>query len=113
MNNKSHGKIAFVLLTAGLLVLSGCGKNKDTVSSAVSSTMPNPASSTVQSAVASSQNASASSAEPTGAVIQSAKADESYLDDAVFIGDSVSLKLKNFVTAHRKTNAAFFGKAQF
>ncbi|MFZ5973854.1 MAG: GDSL-type esterase/lipase family protein [Bacillota bacterium] len=37
----------------------------------------------------------------------------SYFDDAVFIGDSVSLKLKNYVTEKRQTDPGFFGKAQF
>ena len=51
--------------------------------------------------------------ENSAAVQESAKVDASYLDDAVFIGDSVSLKLKNYVTVKRKTEAGFFGKAQF
>ena len=39
--------------------------------------------------------------------------DWSWFDDAVFIGDSVSLKLKNYVTKMRQTDPEFFGKAQF
>ena len=37
----------------------------------------------------------------------------SYFDDAVFIGDSVSLKLKNYVTEKRATDPGFMGDAQF
>ena len=39
--------------------------------------------------------------------------DWSWFDDAVFVGDSVSLKLKNYVTKMRQTDPDFFGKAQF
>lgn len=48
-----------------------------------------------------------------GAVPVSAKVSPSYLDDAVFIGDSVSLKLKLYTAKIRQSNAGFFGKAQF
>ncbi|MDF1493215.1 GDSL-type esterase/lipase family protein [Caproiciproducens sp. CPB-2] len=116
-HNKNYSRRGLVLLTAGLLLLSGCGGNKQASSSAA------PASSAIQSAVSSavsSQEASSSQTPPSSsqpensaAVQESAKADASYLDDAVFIGDSVSLKLKNYVTAKRKTEAGFFGKAQF
>ena len=36
-----------------------------------------------------------------------------WFDDAVFIGDSVSLKLKNYVTKQRQNDAGFLGGAQF
>lgn len=39
--------------------------------------------------------------------------EHSYFDDAVFIGDSISLKLYYYVKAQRKVNADFLGKAQF
>ncbi|MBW7571691.1 GDSL-type esterase/lipase family protein [Caproiciproducens faecalis] len=115
-HNKDYGKAGIALLAAGLLVLSGCGQNQPNVSSSA------PASSAVQSEVSSavsSQEASSqapvtsSQPEDSVAVQASAKADASYLDDAVFIGDSVSLKLKNYVTAKRKSDPSFFGKAQF
>lgn len=116
-DNRGYGRAGLALLAAGLLLLSGCKGNQKDTSSIVQ------ASSSVQSAVssavsssegASSQTASSSSSQPNSvAVQQSAKADASYLDDTVFIGDSVSLKLKNYVTAKRKTEAGFFGKAQF
>ena len=119
------------LFAAGLAVFSGCAKQGNSasgtssrVSSAQSSSLPETASSssTVPPA-ASSDGASGSDstssqtapiqAAPVDPVAESAKADFSYLDDAVFIGDSVSLKLKNYVTAMRKTQSGFFGKAQF
>lgn len=38
---------------------------------------------------------------------------DSYFDDAVFVGDSISLKLKNYVTKQRNRSPGFFGGAQF
>ena len=40
-------------------------------------------------------------------------ADWSWFDDAVFIGDSVSFGLQNYVIAQRKNDPGFFGGAQF
>lgn len=37
----------------------------------------------------------------------------SWFDDAVFVGDSVSLKLTGYVTKMRKTDPEYLGKAQF
>ena len=127
MNPQNHGKTVLALVTAGVLILSGCGKTNSTsstsqessaVQSAASSAIQSAASTTVQSMVsseASSSQGSTPSAAPavTGAVKKGDKEEASYLDDAVFIGDSVSLKLKNFVTIKRKVSAGFFGKAQF
>ena len=39
--------------------------------------------------------------------------DWSWFDDAVFVGDSVSLKLKYYATQMRKSDPGFLGKAQF
>lgn len=44
---------------------------------------------------------------------QSAEVSPSFLDHAVFVGDSVTLKLKNYVTKQRKTEPGFFGTAAF
>lgn len=115
-NNKNYGKAGLAILIVGLLILSGCnGNKKDTSSSQQpSSSVQSAVSSAANSEESSSQTASSSSQpDSTVAVEQSEKAEASYLDDAVFIGDSVSLKLKNYVTAKRKTEAGFFGKAQF
>lgn len=70
--------------------------------------------------------ASASQAEPeivTGTVEVNASAQElialsetgewSWFDDAVMIGDSVSLKLKNFVVKQRQSDPDYFGGGQF
>lgn len=116
MINQKYKKTAVSLLLSGLLVLSGCGNNKTASSTSPQSASAPSATSTAQSEVSStaaSAPESAAPSAPSGAIVQSAKVDESYLDDAVFIGDSVSLKLKNFVTAYRKADATFFGKAQF
>ena len=128
---KHSQKIIFVLAVAGLIALSGCGNTQNGASSTVQSSLPSsqsssqsatsavsPSSSAAGSAAsspssASSQIAAVFTTAPATVVAQSAKADPSYLDDAVFIGDSVSLKLKNYVTAKRKTDVNFFGKARF
>ena len=71
---------------------------------------------------ASSQEGEPSSAAQTstapsqtgGALAESPRAEDSYFDDAVFIGDSVSLKLNLYVTNCRQSsNPTLLGKAQF
>ena len=47
------------------------------------------------------------------AVGESEKQDFSYFDDAVFVGDSVTLKLKYYATERRSIDPGFLGKAQF
>jgi hypothetical protein len=46
-------------------------------------------------------------------VPESAAKDQSFLNGSVFIGDSVTLKLKNYVTKMRKSKPGFFGTAAF
>lgn len=128
------GRNAFlVLLAISLITCSGCSQNKAEASGTVQS------SSAVLSSVAQASSAASSSSsgtntsasevssgnstvssrlpsvkpDPATSVAGSSKSDFSVLDDAVFIGDSVTLKLKNYVTAKRKTEPGFFGKAQF
>ncbi len=127
MNHRNYRNAVLILLAAGLVIFSGCGKADNAASSSQPSSsqsissQPSSSDGAVSSEAASSQAADSSAAvsavtppeSVTDAVAQSAKADQSYLDDAVFIGDSVSLKLKNYVTAQRKVNSGFFGKAQF
>ncbi len=43
----------------------------------------------------------------------SENADWAWFDDVVMIGDSVSLKLKNFVVKQRQTVSGYFGEGQF
>ncbi len=107
MNCKKRLILILAMLTAATMMFTGCKKN-DTQSSKPE------ASSQVQSEVSSEKPESKTQPQQTpGIVEESEKADFSYLDDAVFIGDSVSLKLKNYVTAKRKSDSGFFGKAQF
>ena len=135
MHYRYFQKTAFVLAATGLVVLSGCSKtpgsasstlpqvtsSQSSVQSSAQSTTSEAASvtfsvsSTAQSATPQSASSQlvVPSATPVAAVAASAKVNPNYLDDAVFIGDSVSLKLKNYVTAKRKTDAGFLGKAQF
>ncbi|MFU0832957.1 MAG: SGNH-hydro domain-containing protein [Oscillospiraceae bacterium] len=46
-------------------------------------------------------------------VPESEEAPSSFLNKAVFVGDSVTLKLKNYVTKKRKSDPNFFGTATF
>lgn len=46
-------------------------------------------------------------------VPESDEASPSFLNKAVFVGDSVTLKLKNYVTKKRKSDPGFFGTATF
>lgn len=50
--------------------------------------------------------------EPFG-LQESEAVDDSYFNDAVFIGDSISLKLYYYVLAQRQTNPSFLGNAEF
>lgn len=73
----------------------------------------------VESRPVSSEGVTVSSSPPPvnsqpGGVPYSEPTDPSYFDDAVFVGDSVSLKLKYYVTNQRKGAAPnLLGKAQF
>ena len=103
-----------IAITAGLLaavLLTGCGAQQTPPEVSVS---------------ASAASASISQEEPafvTGGVevtkttdeliALSESADWSWFDDAVMIGDSVSLKLKNFVVKQRQTEPGYFGCGQF
>jgi lysophospholipase L1-like esterase len=51
-------------------------------------------------------------AEPLGAALTDA-VEDSYFDGAVFIGDSISLRLQTYVEAQREIDPAFFGTARF
>lgn len=46
-------------------------------------------------------------------VPQSDTVPDSYFDGAVFVGDSISMRLQTYVTAQRETQPDFFGTAQF
>ena len=106
---------------ASMVALSGCGENS--AESQGSETHRFPARFPVKPTVSfllpestgSSQVSSSTSATvtPAGALGESQRVDPSYFDDAVFIGDSVSNKLRLYVTAQRKTDASYLGKAQF
>lgn len=70
--------------------------------------------------VTSSSQSSLAAAAPTvyrqpslDCVSESAQAEPSFLEHAVFVGDSVTLKLKNYVTKKRKSEPGYFGTASF
>jgi hypothetical protein len=46
-------------------------------------------------------------------VSETQEADPSFWDDAVFVGDSVTLKLKYYAAVRRKKDPSFLGKAKF
>lgn len=101
------------------LLLSGCGGQQDV--SDVSVSIPE------EPAVSASVSAPTTSPEEPIAVpvtvevtktadeliTLSETAEWSWFDDAVMIGDSVSLKLKNFVVQQRQTVPEYFGGGQF
>ncbi|WP_277668479.1 GDSL-type esterase/lipase family protein [Caproiciproducens galactitolivorans] len=114
MNKNTITKSSLALLAVCSLLLSGCKQNNTSGGAKPegSSSAPQSVSSTVSSEQEISQQTS-SFHNSAGSEAQSEKVEESYLDDAVFIGDSVTLKLKNYVTIKRKSNPGYFGKAQF
>lgn len=116
MNKNTIAKSSLALLAVCLLLLSGCKQNNisgDAKSESSSSAPQSAVSSGVSSEQEISEQASSFHINADGSVAQSEKVEESYLDDAVFIGDSVTLKLKNYVTIKRKSTPGYFGKAQF
>lgn len=101
-----------VLLTVFIflsLAAVGCKTQAGTLSAAALSGTGSSASGTESSADPERADSKASPASSSA----NSEADSSCLDGAVFIGDSVTLKLKNYVTIKRKNAPAFFGKARF
>lgn len=125
---------------AALAMLLGCGGRPVQTAAGASSVPPSStlssaasaASSSLSSLSPSSSVSAPSSAPPTSpasassssgsapytppvleSVPESAQADPSFLNGAVFVGDSVTLKLKNYVTQKRKSDPDFFGTAAF
>ncbi len=118
-----HG---FVALLLAALLLAGCasgGASESSVSGQGSSEVP--AVSQQDNTSSQSQEASAgdsSEAEnpsggehvtPANAVSESSPVEPSFFDDAVFIGDSVSLKLQLYIQAQKQQNNYPLGQAQF
>ena len=135
MNPSMKLKLSALLLAA-LLLLGGCAERpevssraEEASSAAVSSDSDAPSSAAAESAVSEDSSGSGSSAGetssagsvststsvsvPAGALPESPRVEDSYFDDAVFIGDSVSLKLNLYVTKSRQNNSTLLGKAQF
>lgn len=125
--------MALFAAAAALVLLSGCG-NRPVPAAAGPSSVPSSSASSAgpssrassapsSSAVSSSASLVPSSSAPGSAgsytppvlacVPESAQADPSFLNGAVFVGDSVTLKLKNYVTQKRKADSGFFGTASF
>ena len=126
----------FALLLAALLLLGGCAERPGQASSSqaeeTSSAVSEPVSGTESDASVSSDGAVSAVSDPAaassegeggttstsapvsqGALPESPRVEDSYFDDAIFIGDSVSLKLNLYVTKSRQSNSTLLGKAQF
>lgn len=96
-----------VVLTVTALSFSACSGNEISESSLPPSQ--------VQSENEASSVQSSQSSEPAESTTLNAveEAEDAVFNNAVFVGDSVSLKLNLFVSAQRKENPNFFGTAQF
>lgn len=107
MNYGKHAAAVFLIAAAALFLCGGCGENAPAASFASVSGEISPSPASSESVI--------SSFLPTGphAAFKPGKSDPCILDDAVFIGDSITLKLKNYVMLKRRTDPSFFGKAQF
>ena len=114
------------LTVLSALLLSGCGgqaQPEQSAHPAVSAAASVPAPSESVSAPEVSEPEEVLPAEPIITVTVDKTAEElmalpetgewSWFDDAVFIGDSVTLKLKNFVSKQRQTVPEYFGGGQF
>lgn len=129
---KVRAVLLLTFLLTALVAFPGCAQGEDvpsqTSSSPSSSSSEHPASSAasrVESEPESSQLpqsseppssssvASSSVAPGPGGLPESPRVQDSYFDDAVFIGDSVSLRLKYYVMNQRKQDPGFMGGAQF
>lgn len=115
---KAVSAVLCTAIFASLLALSGCGGDKPEINVASSQVVRGqPDTSSLPTSEPSQVTSNPILEEPTnvtpGVVPESAKVDSSHFDDAVFIGDSVSNKLKLYTTKQRQTDASFLGKAQF
>jgi hypothetical protein len=126
MKNRRTGRRLMLVLTVLLLLgLTACGQPKDGAYSQISSdqassgsqpessissevSVPESSSETSSSESGSSQSTSSGSEIAAGVVPESTPVDGSYFDDAVFVGDSVSLKLEYYESAVDKLGTAQF-----
>ncbi|MEE0252641.1 MAG: GDSL-type esterase/lipase family protein [Acutalibacteraceae bacterium] len=109
---KTFGKILLpAILAAALLSLTACGSGDSDNTSTISN-VTNESSSAVSSAHSDKTDSNTNGA---STVVSSVNGEVpySFFNDAVFVGDSVSLKLNLYVSAQRKTDSNFMGTAQF
>ncbi|MCI1965802.1 MAG: GDSL-type esterase/lipase family protein [Oscillospiraceae bacterium] len=108
------------VLTIAVL-LTGC-QSTPAMTSTISEPSSSATSSTAQNSknkediISSSSTKSSSAANTTSVqdcVPESTEKSQSFLNGSVFVGDSVTLKLKNYVTKRRKSDPGFFGTAAF
>ena len=113
MREKMRSK-KVLILAAGIIALLLCGCTPEANQATPSATTaPTVTTATAKLTPSLKPTQPKVTADGSSAVPASAAVPYSYFDDAVFIGDSVSLKLKNYVTEKRQTDSDFMGKAQF
>ena len=105
---RKPGRLAAALAAALLVAACGCGRAASPAEAASGSA---PSSRAEQKSSVPASRAPVSQKLP--AASSAAQADPAVLDDAVFVGDSVTLKLKNYVTLRRRADPSFFGRAKF
>lgn len=107
MNYGKRASALFLTAAAALFLCGGCGENAPAASSAS-------VSGERALSPASSETAESSLPPPVSQTVSEPdEASPSVLDGAVFVGDSITLKLKNYVTLKRRADPSFFGKARF
>lgn len=117
MKIKSSKKIITLTVVFGMIstIMSGCTESIGTTSEISNETTFNVSytsnSKTTENSL--KENSKDSINLHPGLIQKSTQVDFSYFDDAVFIGDSVSLKLKNYITQKHSSNPDFMGKSQF
>ena len=114
-------KSRFAAVAAIMAVMLFCTACSSTPEASSVTETPSSTAASASAAPESTSPASSEAAEPSespvetppGTLGESTRVADSYFDDAVFIGDSVSLKLNRYASEQRKSNANFMGKAQF
>ncbi|HCR44518.1 MAG TPA: hypothetical protein DIV41_08040 [Ruminococcaceae bacterium] len=114
---KKPFKLFTAVLCAALALpvcFTGCGLKPAAGASPAASVQPVPFPTGVSSARSGSSHASGGTASSGPAKEKSAAGTSlNVLDNSVFIGDSVTLKLQKYVAAQRKKDGSFFGGAEF
>ncbi|MGI6161062.1 MAG: GDSL-type esterase/lipase family protein [Christensenellales bacterium] len=96
-----------LLISLVALILGGCGPDK---SPQPTTEPPAPTPASIAPEPTATDTADTDDSDDTAVPPEEG---DGYFDDAVFIGDSVSLKLRNYVTQRRAADAGYLGNAEF